>query len=71
MTQEDKEMKTIEGVLRDLRKRLDNHLPQIRNQAKKITRKTAEATVERPALAIGVAFLVGMTLGIVLTRQRD
>jgi ElaB/YqjD/DUF883 family membrane-anchored ribosome-binding protein len=74
MAQEDKEMKeikAIEGVLKDLRKMLDNYLPQVRNQVKEIQRKTAKATVERPTLAIGVAFLAGMALGIALSRPRD
>jgi ElaB/YqjD/DUF883 family membrane-anchored ribosome-binding protein len=68
--QEVKEMKTIEGVLKDLRKTFDNYLPQIRNQVRQFQRKTAKTTVERPVLALGAAFLAGMALGIALSRPR-
>jgi ElaB/YqjD/DUF883 family membrane-anchored ribosome-binding protein len=74
MAQETKgmeEMKTIEGVLKDLRKTLDTYLPQVRNQVREIQRKATKTTTERPMLALGVAFLVGMALGIALSRPRD
>jgi ElaB/YqjD/DUF883 family membrane-anchored ribosome-binding protein len=68
--QEVKEMKTIEGVLKDLRKTLDNYLPQVRNQVTEFQRKTAKTTVERPELALGAVFLAGMALGIAMSRPR-
>lgn len=74
MAQETKgkeEMKTIEGVLKDLRKTLDTYLPQVRNQVREIQTKATKTTTERPMLALGVAFLVGMALGIALSRPRD
>jgi ElaB/YqjD/DUF883 family membrane-anchored ribosome-binding protein len=70
-TEETEEMKAIENTLKDLRKTLDTYLPQVREQAREIQRKATKVTTERPILALGAAFLVGMTLGIVLSRARD
>jgi ElaB/YqjD/DUF883 family membrane-anchored ribosome-binding protein len=66
-----KEMKTIEEILKDLRKTLDASLPELREQVKELQQRAAKATTGRPMLALGVAFLVGMALGIALSRSKD
>ena len=66
-----KEMRTIEEMLKDLRKTLDASLPELREQVKELQQRTEKATAERPMLALGVAFLVGMALGIALSRPKD
>lgn len=74
MSEEEKELKekkTIEEVLKDLRKILDVYLPHVRDQVKEIRKKATKTTTERPMLALGVAFLVGMALGITLSKLRD
>jgi ElaB/YqjD/DUF883 family membrane-anchored ribosome-binding protein len=70
-TEEIEEMKTIEDTLKDLRKTLDTYLPQVRNQVREIQRKATKATTERPILTLGAAFLVGIILGMALSRARD
>jgi ElaB/YqjD/DUF883 family membrane-anchored ribosome-binding protein len=66
-----KEMKTIEEILRDLRKALDTYLPQLREQLKGVQKTATKTTTERPMLALGVAFLVGVALGIALSKRKD
>jgi ElaB/YqjD/DUF883 family membrane-anchored ribosome-binding protein len=68
---EPKENKTIEEVLRDLRRSLDVYLPQVRDQTNAFREKAAKTARERPMLALGVAFLVGIALGITLSKLRD
>jgi ElaB/YqjD/DUF883 family membrane-anchored ribosome-binding protein len=73
LSQEEKELKdskTIE-VLKDLRKNLDVYLPQVREQANVFREKAAKTARERPMLALGMAFLVGIALGITLSKLRD
>jgi ElaB/YqjD/DUF883 family membrane-anchored ribosome-binding protein len=66
-----KEMKTIEEILKDLRKALDAYLPKLREQVKEVQKMATRTTTERPMLALGVAFLVGVALGIALSRAKD
>jgi ElaB/YqjD/DUF883 family membrane-anchored ribosome-binding protein len=66
-----KEMKTIEGILSELKKTLDTNLLQLREQVKEVQEKAKKGTTESPMLALGVAFLVGMALGIVLFESKD
>ena len=73
MAQEKKELrelKKIEELLNYVRKTLDTRLPQLGEQMKGVQQRATKATAERPILALGVAFLIGMTLGIAISRQR-
>ncbi len=65
------EMKTIEQDVQALRKDLDARLAELRGQVKDLQQKATKAVVERPLLALGVAFVVGMAFGIALSRSRD
>jgi len=65
------ELKTIEGEVKDLRKDVDARLTELREQVRALQQKAAKTVVERPLLALGVAFVVGMAFGIALSRSRD
>jgi ElaB/YqjD/DUF883 family membrane-anchored ribosome-binding protein len=43
----------------------------VRDQLKDLQQKAAKTVVERPMLALGVAFVVGMAFGIALSGSRD
>jgi len=66
-----KEMKTIEEILMDLKKTLETNLPGVREQVKEVQEKSRKTITERPMHALGVAFLMGMALGIILSRPKD
>lgn len=68
---ESEELKTIEGEVKDLRKDVDARLTELREQVRALQQKAAKTVVERPLLALGVAFVVGMAFGIALSRSRD
>jgi len=65
------EMKTIEKDVRDLKKDLDVRLVELRKQVDDLQRRAAKTVTERPLLALGVAFVVGMAFGIALSRRDD
>jgi len=65
------EMKAIEKDVTALRKDLDARLAELREQVKDLQKKAAKTVAERPMLALGVAFAVGMAFGIALSRSRD
>jgi ElaB/YqjD/DUF883 family membrane-anchored ribosome-binding protein len=66
-----REMKTIDEILRDLKKSLEANLPQLQEQVKAVQQKAKKITTERPVIALGVAFLMGLALGIALARSKD
>jgi ElaB/YqjD/DUF883 family membrane-anchored ribosome-binding protein len=66
-----RELKTIEELLNYVKNTLDARLPQLREQVKGVQQRATKATTERPMLALGVAFLVGMALGIAISRRKD
>jgi ElaB/YqjD/DUF883 family membrane-anchored ribosome-binding protein len=68
---ETEETKTIERDFKDLRKDLDTSLTELRAQVKDLQEKAAKTVIERPLLALGVAFVVGMAFGIALSGSRD
>ena len=65
------EMKTIEKDVRDLKKDLDVRLVELRKQVDDLQKKAAKTVTERPLLALGVAFAVGMAFGVALSRRDD
>ncbi len=64
-------MKAIEQQFKDLRQDLDAGLGELRAEVKDLREKAAKTVAERPLLALGVAFVVGMAFGIALSRSRD
>jgi ElaB/YqjD/DUF883 family membrane-anchored ribosome-binding protein len=68
---EPEEVKAVEEDFKVLRKDLDIRLAEVRDQLKDLQQKAAKTVVERPMLALGVAFVVGMAFGIALSGSRD
>jgi ElaB/YqjD/DUF883 family membrane-anchored ribosome-binding protein len=62
---------TIDEKLNKLTRDVDTRLREIRDQMPELQKKTAEIVAERPLLALGVAFVLGMTLGLAMSRSRD
>ena len=68
---ETEDVKAIEEQFKSLRKDLDASLAELRAEVKDLREKAAKTVAERPLLALGVAFVVGMAFGIVLSGSRD
>ena len=68
---ESEEAKAVEEDFKVLKRDLDIGLAEVRDQVKDLQQKAAKTVVERPMLALGVAFVVGMAFGIALSGSRD
>ena len=65
------EMRNLEEYVKSLRKDLDSRLTDIKAQVDVLQDKASKTVVRRPLLALGVAFVAGMAIGIALAKSRD
>jgi ElaB/YqjD/DUF883 family membrane-anchored ribosome-binding protein len=68
---ETQQLRDIEDLMKGIRRDVDAALIDVKaqlNAAQKIANRTI---TERPMLALGVAFIAGMALGIALSRSAD
>ncbi len=68
---EAEEIRAMEEDFRGLKKDLDTRYVELRGQVKDLQQKATKTVTERPLLALGVAFVVGMAFGIALSGSRD
>jgi len=68
---EAEEMRVMEDDFKALKKDLDARYVELREQVKTLQQKPAKTVTERPLLALGVAFVVGMAFGVALSGSRD
>ena len=68
---EDQEIRDIDEHVKNLRKDMDKRLSELKVEMDDLQKKAAKAVSEQPILALGVAFVVGMALGIALSRSGD
>jgi ElaB/YqjD/DUF883 family membrane-anchored ribosome-binding protein len=61
------ELRDIDKYVKDMDKRLD----ELKTQMNVITQKATKKVTERPLLALAVAFVAGMAVGIALSRSND
>jgi ElaB/YqjD/DUF883 family membrane-anchored ribosome-binding protein len=65
------QLRDIEDLVRSLRKDVDMHLIDLKSQLNVAQNKATKTIEERPMLALGVAFIAGMAIGIALSRSSD
>jgi ElaB/YqjD/DUF883 family membrane-anchored ribosome-binding protein len=65
------EVQNVEESVKDLRKDMDKRLDDLRAQMNAVSQRATRAVAERPLLALGVAFVAGMALGIALSKAND
>ena len=68
---EAEEIRVMEEDFKALKKDIDTRYVELRDQVKTLQQKTAKTVTERPLLALGVAFVVGMAFGVALSGSRD
>ena len=68
---EAEEVRAMEDDFKALKKDLDVRYVELRDQVKTLQQKTAKTVTERPLLALGIAFVVGMAFGVALSGSRD
>jgi ElaB/YqjD/DUF883 family membrane-anchored ribosome-binding protein len=65
------EMQTLEELVKSLRKDMDKRLEEMKGQMDKAQAKATRKVLERPMLALGVAFVAGMAVGVALSKAND
>ena len=68
---EAQEIRTLEQHVQQLRKEMDQRLAELKVQVSDIQQKASKTVTKRPMLALGVAFVTGMALGIALSKSND
>lgn len=54
-----------------LRKDMDRKLSEIKVQVDQVQQKASKTFTKRPMVALGVAFVIGMAIGIALSKSSD
>jgi ElaB/YqjD/DUF883 family membrane-anchored ribosome-binding protein len=65
------EIRAVEEDFQALKKDIDARYVELRAQVKDLQQKATKTVTERPLLALGVAFVVGMAFGVALSGSKD
>ncbi len=65
------EIRAMEEDFKVLKKDIDSRYVELRAQVKDLQQKATKTVTERPLLALGVAFVVGLALGVALSGSKD
>jgi len=66
-----KEMRKVEDYVKDLRKDIDKRFSDLSEQMGPVRRRASKVIAEKPLLTLAVVFVVGVAVGVVLSRSRD
>ena len=69
--QKNPDLKDLQEYMKSLRTDVDKRLTDLKVELDDVQEKAAKKVVERPLLALGVAFAVGMAIGIALANSSD
>ncbi len=68
---ETQQLSEIEDLVKNLKKDIDANLVDLKAQLNVAQKKATKTVTERPLLALGVAFVAGMAVGIALSKSSD
>ena len=66
-----KEIRKVEDYVRDLRKDIDKRLGDLSVQMRPVRHRATKMITEKPLLALAVAFVLGMAVGVALSKSKD
>lgn len=69
--EKDREAEKTEQYVKELRKDMDKRLGELKLQMDDLQQRAAQKVTEQPLLALAVAFVAGMALGVALSRTGD
>ncbi len=61
----------VPKYMKSLRKDVDSRLTDLKAEMDDVQKKAVKTMKERPMLALGIAFIVGMAFGIALAKSGD
>lgn len=65
------EGKIGEELVKELREQFDQKIEDLSEKVDKLRETTSRTVAERPVLALGVAFVFGLAVGVALARSRE
>lgn len=65
------EVRNLEEVVKSLRKDMDKRLEDLKVQVNVVQEKATKTVKERPLLALGIAFVAGLAVGVALSKAND
>lgn len=68
---ESREGEKLDVYVKDLKKDMDKRLGDLKVQIDALQERAAQKVTDQPILALGVAFVAGMALGVALSRSGD
>lgn len=68
---EGREAEKVEVHVKDLTKDMDKRLSELKVQIDALQERAAQKVTDQPILALGVAFVAGMALGVALSRSSE
>ena len=68
---ETQEARNLEAYVKELRRDMDRTLAELKLQIRDIRQEASKTVTKRPMLALGVAFVAGMAIGIALSKSSD
>lgn len=66
-----REAEKADEYVKELRKDMDARLSELKVQMDDLQQRAAQKVTEQPVLALAVAFVAGMALGVALSRSGD
>ncbi len=71
MSKEKDNVRDVVDQVKDLRKNMDKNLVEVKGQLRLLQKEATITVKDKPLLALGVAFVVGMAVGIALSKSND
>lgn len=71
MSKEKDNVRDVVDQVKDLRKNMDKSLIEVKGQLRLLQKEATRTVKDKPLLALGVAFVVGMAIGIALSKSND
>ena len=71
MSKEKDNARDVVDQVKDLRKNMDKNLVEVKGQLRLLQKEATRTVKDKPLLALGVAFVVGMAVGIALSKSND
>jgi ElaB/YqjD/DUF883 family membrane-anchored ribosome-binding protein len=66
-----KEMRKVEDYVKDLREDVDKRFSDLSKQIGPIRHRATKAISERPLLALSIAFIFGLAVGVAISKSKD
>jgi len=71
LSKEKDNVRDVVDQVKDLRKNMDKNLVEVKGQLRLLQKEATRTVKDKPLLALGVAFVVGMAVGIALSKSND